>query len=169
MFPFHPLFREGSPPLSGEVGTMQSEQDSALVLPANTPAWTFQVWASFVIALMILSRGIWLIRLDPWIRGFMMIATMFTIASSFTLSKTLRDNRVNDFDTAAWKFFAWASFAVSMTATFTGIYWMPDNIEGGGWVKGFFLAAFFFQINASFSLSKTVRDNHEAQQRLKGY
>ncbi len=152
---------------------MSTEQDSALVLPANTPAWTFQCWASFVISLLILTRGIWLIQLDPWIRGFMMIAAFFTIASSFTLSKTLRDNRVNDFDTSAWKFFAWASFAVSLIATFTGIYWMPDTLGGAkggeGWVRGFFVAAFFFQINSSFALSKTVRDNHEAAQRLKGY
>lgn len=152
---------------------MALDSDSQLVLPANTAAWTFQCWASFVIALVILTRGIWLIQIDPWIRGFMMIACFFTIASTFTLSKTLRDNRVNDFDTPAWKFFAWASFAVSVIATFTGIYWMPDAASGAGkaadgWVRGFFVAAFFFQINATFALSKTVRDNYEAGQRLKG-
>lgn len=144
---------------------MSVDTESQLVLPANTPAWTFQCWASFVIALVVLMRGAWLIQIDPWVRGFMVIACLFTIGSSFTLSKTLRDNRVSAFDTPAWIFFAWASFATSAIATFTGIYWLPI----GGWAQGFFVAAVFFQIQASFSLSKTVRDNHEANQRLKGY
>lgn len=152
---------------------MATDTDSELVLPANTAAWTFQCWASFVLAMIILTRGIYLIQIDPWIRGFMMIACFFTIASTFTLAKTLRDNRNQDFDTPAWKFFAWASFIVSVIATSTGIYWMPSgSSEAGsttdGWIRGFFVAAFFFQINATFSLSKTVRDNYEAAQRLKG-
>lgn len=144
---------------------MAMEQDTQLVLPANTPAWTFQCWASFVIALTILLRGAWLINIDPWVRGFMFIACLFTIGSSFVLAKTLRDNRVTNFDTPAWIFFAWASFSVSSIATFTGIYWLPIT----GWAQGFFVAAVFFQIQASFALSKTVRDNYEANQRLKGY
>jgi len=144
---------------------MALEQETQLVLPPNTPAWTFQCWASFVIALTILLRGAWLINIDPWVRGFMFIACLFTIGSSFVLAKTLRDNRVTNFDTPAWIFFAWASFAVSSIATFTGIYWLPIT----GWAQGFFVAAVFFQIQASFALSKTVRDNYEANQRLKGY
>ena len=144
---------------------MPVETETQLVLPPNTAAWTFQCWASFVIALLILARGTWLIQIDPWVRVFMMLSCLFTIGSSFTLSKTLRDNRATAFDTPAWIFFAWASFAVSSIATFAGVYWLPI----GGWPQGFFVAAIFFQIQASFSLSKTVRDNYEGNQRLKGY
>ena len=145
---------------------MAIDTETQLVLPANTQAWTLQCWASFVIALLILMRGAWMLnQIDPWVRGFMLISCLFTIGSSFTLAKTLRDNRVSAFDTPAWIFFSWASFAVSSIATFTGVYWLPIS----GWAQGFFVASVFFVIQSSFSLSKTVRDNHEADQRLKGY
>lgn len=152
-----------------------TKQASPLVLPANTPAWTFQVWAAFVLSVLIITRGIYLADVQAWARGFMMIAILFTTGSSFTLSKTLRDNRDTNFDTPAWMFFAWASFLAAVIATVTGIYWLPAAMLPAtaasglsSWVQGFFLAAFLFQINASFSLSKTVRDNFEANKRLNG-
>jgi hypothetical protein len=140
------------------------------VLPANTPAWTFQVWTAFVLSLLVLTRGIYEAEVQPWARGFMMIACMFTILSSFTLSKTLRDNLQTAYDTPAWIFLTWASFVVSLLATFSGVYWLPAAMlnpdKGGqGWVEGFFVAAFLFLVNSSFALSKTVRDNADAAKR----
>lgn len=128
-----------------------------LVLPANTAAWTFQCWTAFVLSILVITRGLYLLEIDPWVRGFLLIATLFSVMASFTLSKTLRDNRDGSVDTPAWVFMTWASFIIAMITTFTGIYWLPVN----GWIKGFFFASYLFVVNATFTLSKTVRDNYE--------
>jgi len=132
--------------------------NSMRVLPPNTAAWNFQAWASWVLAFMILTRGIYLVQINPWVRGFLMMACLFTIGTTFTLSKTVRDNTSGRPDNPAWIFAVWALFVISVIATFTGIYWFPVQ----GWPQGFFLAAFLFQINTTFVLAKTTRDNYEA-------
>ena len=58
----------------------------------DTAAWIFQVWASFAIASGTTLVGIYYLPVDPWIRAFMAMGVLFTIGSSFTLAKTLRDN-----------------------------------------------------------------------------
>lgn len=58
----------------------------------DTPAWVAQVWISFVAALGTTACGIWYLPVDGWVRGFMWLGLFFTVASSFTLAKTLRDN-----------------------------------------------------------------------------
>ena len=58
----------------------------------DTPAWIFQVWASFLISVVASGIGIFYLPVDLWIRGFMSIGLLFTITSSFTLAKTVRDN-----------------------------------------------------------------------------
>jgi hypothetical protein len=62
-------------------------------LQKDTPAWIFQVWASFLISLILSSVGIAYLPVDVWMRGYVAIAFFFTVASSFTLAKTLRDNQ----------------------------------------------------------------------------
>lgn len=57
----------------------------------NTTAWRFQSWAAFVLAFGITSLGIIWLPTSIWPKAFLMIAFLFTVAQSFTLAKTVRD------------------------------------------------------------------------------
>lgn len=58
----------------------------------DTNAWIFQVWASFLLASTITVTGIAYLPVDLWMKGFLLMGVLFTLGSSFTLSKTIRDN-----------------------------------------------------------------------------
>ncbi len=62
--------------------------------------------------------------------------------------------------TAAWKFQVWVSFVVSASAMTLGILFLPVDL----WTKGFFAMGLLFTIGSCFSLAKTIRDEHEADQ-----
>ena len=59
----------------------------------DTNAWIFQVWASFIIAISTTAVGIFYLPVDNWIKGYMGMGLMFSIGSSFTLAKTVRDKK----------------------------------------------------------------------------
>jgi hypothetical protein len=59
---------------------------------SHTTAWNVQVYLSFFIALFALAGGILFLPVDWWSRGYLMMGTMFTVGSTFTLAKTVRDN-----------------------------------------------------------------------------
>lgn len=59
----------------------------------STPAWRFQSWAAFVLAFGITAIGIVWLPLTIWPKAFLMIAFLFTVAQSFTLAKTVRDDQ----------------------------------------------------------------------------
>jgi hypothetical protein len=58
----------------------------------DTPAWIFQVWASFAISVGTTAAGIAYLPLDPWIRAFFGMGLLFSVGSALSLAKTLRDN-----------------------------------------------------------------------------
>ncbi len=58
----------------------------------DTNAWIVQVWVSFVLAFSTTLFGIWSLPVDMWVKAFMFMGTVFTVGSSFTLAKTIRDN-----------------------------------------------------------------------------
>jgi hypothetical protein len=58
----------------------------------DTPAWIFQVWASFSIAVGATTIGIAYLPLDAWLRAFLGMGLVFSVGSAFSLAKTLRDN-----------------------------------------------------------------------------
>jgi hypothetical protein len=58
----------------------------------DSPAWLFFVWASFVSAVSIMGLGILYAPVDLWVKAFFAMGLLFTVGSSITLSKTLRDN-----------------------------------------------------------------------------
>ena len=62
----------------------------------ETPAWYFQVWAAFVLSLLMTAVGIYLAPVDPWIRGYLAMGMFFTVSSCFALSKTVRDRHEGD-------------------------------------------------------------------------
>lgn len=61
-------------------------------LSRDTPAWIFQVWASFVISMVATALGVVYLPAPPWVKAFLGMGLFFTVASTFTLAKTIRDN-----------------------------------------------------------------------------
>ena len=61
-------------------------------------------------------------------------------------------------DSASWIFFVKISFVLSVLALSLGIYFMPAEL----WVKGYMAMGSLFTIGTSITLSKTLRDEHEA-------
>ncbi|NEP41158.1 MAG: hypothetical protein F6K35_18805 [Okeania sp. SIO2H7] len=58
----------------------------------DTSAWIIQVWASFILAVSSTALGIFYLPVDNWVKGFMGMGLTFSVGSSFTLAKTIRDN-----------------------------------------------------------------------------
>lgn len=58
----------------------------------DSPAWVFFVKASFACALGGMLFGIVMMGEVPiWMRGYLMLGTLFLTGATFTLAKTLRD------------------------------------------------------------------------------
>ena len=61
-------------------------------LPAShSAAWVAQTWMSFALSLGMTAIGIYWLPVDAWVKGFMAMGVLFTVGSSFSLAKTLRD------------------------------------------------------------------------------
>lgn len=67
-----------------------------LVAQKDTSAWIIQVWASFILATCSTALGIAYLPVDIWVKGFMGMGLTFSVGSSFTLAKTIRDNHEAD-------------------------------------------------------------------------
>ena len=57
----------------------------------NTTAFFAQAGVSFAIALTAMLFAILYLPVDPWIRAFLALGTLFLTTSSFTLAKCVRD------------------------------------------------------------------------------
>lgn len=57
----------------------------------DTSAWIIQVWASFILAVSSTVVGIYYLPVNNWVKGFMAMGLTFSVGSSFTLAKTIRD------------------------------------------------------------------------------
>jgi len=65
-------------------------------------------------------------------------------------------------NTPVWKIYVWVSFALSFGLTLFGIY----QLAADWWVKGYLLMGLIFTVGSCFTLSKTLRDDHESQKLL---
>ncbi|MDO9496719.1 MAG: YiaA/YiaB family inner membrane protein [Nocardioides sp.] len=63
----------------------------------NTNAFFAQAALSFAIALMTMLFAILYLPVDPWIRAFLGLGTMFLTTSCFTLAKVVRDAQENQY------------------------------------------------------------------------
>jgi hypothetical protein len=61
--------------------------------------------------------------------------------------------------TPAWVAFTVISFVLSLTLMVVGIWTMPVVL----WIKGYLAMGLFFTVSATLTLSKTLRDEHEAK------
>ena len=57
----------------------------------DSASWLFFVKISFVLAVLSLGLGIYFMPTELWVKGYMAMGSLFTIGTSITLSKTLRD------------------------------------------------------------------------------
>ena len=65
----------------------------------------------------------------------------------------------NQSNTAGWITFTYASFALAVAMAGIGIWALPADL----WVKGFLTMSSIFLCGSTFTLAKTVRDEHEAK------
>jgi hypothetical protein len=57
----------------------------------DSPAWIIQTWASFVLAISMTTIGVVNLPVNSWVKGFVGMGMAFSVGSSFTLAKTMRD------------------------------------------------------------------------------
>ena len=61
-------------------------------LPAtHSPAWVVQSWVSFVSSILATALGIYCLPDGGWVKGFLAMGLLFTVGSSLSLAKTVRD------------------------------------------------------------------------------
>lgn len=63
----------------------------------NTNAFYLQAGISFAIALLTMIFAVIYLPVDPWIRAFLALGTLFLTTSSFTLAKCVRDAQENQY------------------------------------------------------------------------
>ncbi len=59
----------------------------------NTAAFFAQAGISFAVALLGIVFALLYLPVDPWVRAFFGMTTLFLVSSSFTLAKVIRDNQ----------------------------------------------------------------------------
>lgn len=62
----------------------------------NSPEWLFFVKSSFVLSVCAMFAGIVFLPVDMTTKSFFAMGTLFLVGSTFTLSKTVRDEFEND-------------------------------------------------------------------------
>lgn len=122
----------------------------------DTSAWIMQTWLSFVIAAVVAAYGLINLPIDIWQKGYLTMGLFFTLGSTFSLAKTIRDNQHRRVDTGAWTFQVWAAFLASAILTGAGIW----NLKVEFWVQGYAAIALLFVLTTAFTLAKTIRDNN---------
>jgi len=129
-----------------------------MIVRRDTNTWTFQVWASFSLAVLLCGMGIINMPSENLDRAFLALGYFFCLSSSFVLSKTMRDNQIERVDTNAWVFQVWVAFGIALLLTAWGLVRM--NI--GTWEKAYMCATWLYLISSAFTLQKAIRDKHDA-------
>lgn len=128
------------------------------IMQRDTSSWRIQVWVSFAVAVIACGAGVLELPGQELDRAFLAIGLFFCLFASFTVAKTIRDNRDGQVDTASWVMMVWVAFAAALALTAWGLWRM--NIPP--WQKNYMVVSWLFLISATFTLAKTVRDRHEA-------
>lgn len=63
-------------------------------------------------------------------------------------------------DSAGWRFFARTSFILALTAVTLGVCFLPVDL----WTRGYMAMGALYLVVSSFTLAKTIRDEHESEQ-----
>ena len=65
-------------------------------IQSNSQGWLFYVKASFVLAIIAVAAGIFMMPAELMVKGYFAISTLFLVSSTITLSKTMRDEFESD-------------------------------------------------------------------------
>jgi hypothetical protein len=84
-------------------------------------------------------------------------ATPPPIPQSFSFGVT--SMQPNTQNTGAWLTFTYISFAASVIMMGLGVWALPADV----WVKGYLTMGCVFMLGSTFTLAKTVRDEHESK------
>ncbi len=57
----------------------------------HTNAWIAQTWISFLLSLSLTALGIIYLPVNNWIKGYLGMGLFFSVGSTISLSKTVRD------------------------------------------------------------------------------
>ncbi len=63
----------------------------------NTSAFFAQAAISFGVALIAMVLAVLYLPVDPWVRAFLALGTLYLTTSAFTLAKVVRDNQENQY------------------------------------------------------------------------
>jgi hypothetical protein len=66
-------------------------RQSANASQDHSGAWVIQTWMSFILSVAVTALGIYHLPVDGWQKAFLGMGLLFTVGSTFTLSKTVRD------------------------------------------------------------------------------
>jgi hypothetical protein len=88
----------------------------------------------------------------------MVMGYIFCLSTTFFLSKFIRDNQYKKVDTPMWRLVVYGAFAVAMLLTAWGLMRMGINDT----YKAFLMVSWLYLITCTFTLSKALRDKHEA-------
>lgn len=128
------------------------------VVQRDTPSWRIQVWLSFAMAVFASGIGVVQLPSEQLDRAFLAIGFFFCLFASFSVAKTVRDNRDGPVDTPAWVMLVWIAFAAAVLLTAWGLWRMGIS----AWQKGYMGLSWLFLVSSTFTLAKTIRDEHEA-------
>lgn len=129
-----------------------------ILIRRDTAAWRIQVWLAFGIGALLAAHAVWNLPGAALDRILIALGLCFVLSSAFTLAKTLRDNQHEKVDTPAWMVQVWLAFALAVTLT----GWAILRLQVEYWHQWTLIAASLFLLSSAFTLSKTVRDEHEA-------
>lgn len=65
-------------------------------VPVHSAGWVAQTWIAFVAAVGVTMMGIWFLPVDGWVKAFMGMGLLFTVGSTFSLAKTVRDQHESE-------------------------------------------------------------------------
>ncbi len=123
----------------------------------DTKAWKAQVWISFFTAAALCATGLAYLPGRDLDRAFMMMGYVFCVSAAFALAKFVRDKEKRKVDTPLWGVVVWGAFALAVGLTAWGLVQMEISPT----YKAFLGVSWLFLLSGTFTLAKTLRDQHE--------
>jgi hypothetical protein len=131
---------------------------SKVIVKRDTPGWIAQTYTSFGLSFLLSGIAVWNLNGQGLERALVAVCLFFLLFTTFTVSKTIRDNQLEQVDTNAWKAMVWIGFGIALALSAWGIY----RMEIDQWHKGFIISSSLFLLSSSFTLAKTIRDRVDA-------
>lgn len=63
----------------------------------DTAGWIAVVWVAFAAAITLTAWGLWRMKIDYWMKSYMLVSWLFLVSSTFTLAKMVRDKHDAEF------------------------------------------------------------------------